>query len=45
MDPDLDPKRRHSIDLTVACPTNHEIFIINKEKIKKYKIFQSYIKL
>ena len=23
MDPDLDPKRRHSIDLTVACPTNH----------------------
>jgi hypothetical protein len=24
MDPDLDPKRRHSIDKTVAIPTNHE---------------------
>jgi hypothetical protein len=24
MDPDLDPKGRHSIDQTVATPTNHE---------------------
>jgi hypothetical protein len=24
MDPDLDMKRRHSIDKTVAIPTNHD---------------------